>query len=210
MILWKQNNKKTAQQKIIEMKKIFIFLLYFIYFVNLGFSKNIIQLSNKKVALTKVNFNRLNGWDDEDFDLALSVFINSCSRIAELPNDKNLFPQQTKRKITKKYFSGVCKIANVIKNYNSKYKQVFFENFFVPYQVGNGSGIFTGYYIPTIRAKFTPDEEFKYPIYKRPDDLKDNEKYHYSRKDIYAGALKGKNLELLYTNDLIELFFTQI
>lgn len=36
---------------------------------------------------------------------------------------------------------------------------------------GRGSVLFTGYYTPIFDASLQPDEHFRYPIYRRPDDL---------------------------------------
>ena len=36
---------------------------------------------------------------------------------------------------------------------------------------GNNEVLFTGYYEPIFEGSLTPDETFKYPIYRKPDDL---------------------------------------
>ncbi len=97
----------------------------------------------------------------------------------------------------------------------------------------NGSGrvLFTGYYCPEIEASLTPDEKFKYPLYKKPDDLvladlgrfRKNMKgtllgrvengrfvpYH-KRKEIREGALDGRGLEIAWCADPTEIFFLQV
>ena len=94
--------------------------------------------------------------------------------------------------------------------------------------------LFTGYYIPTFEARFQEDEIFKYPIYKKPEDLKllklsplgidfknvilygkveDNgfKVPYYSRKEIdKEKILKGKNLEIAYLKDPLEILILQI
>jgi membrane-bound lytic murein transglycosylase A len=55
-----------------------------------------------------------------------------------------------------------------------------------------------------LRAKTKRDSIFKYPIYKRPDNL------NYTRKQINNGILENKNLEIFYTDDPVDLFFAHI
>lgn len=92
---------------------------------------------------------------------------------------------------------------------------------------GQGSVHYTGYYLPRLKAKRTPDAEFRFPIYSRPQELTQATiggklKWGYynsegvfgpyfSRYEIdWLGALTGKDLEIAYTNDFIKLFFVHI
>ncbi len=175
------------------------------------YSKNIkIRLSNE-LSLEETSFENLYGWNNENYKEALDVFLDNCERIVSLSIKYPIFPQAN-RKINKNDFYSVCKIADIIKNYNKEYIQVFFENYFIPFKIidnKNNYSLFTGYYMPTIKAKRKRDNIFKYPIYKRPNDLVDGIKY-YTREQINNGVLANKNLEILYTNDLVELFFFHI
>jgi membrane-bound lytic murein transglycosylase A len=96
---------------------------------------------------------------------------------------------------------------------------------------GKGRVLFTGYYCPEIEASLTPDGKFKYPLYKKPDDLvladlgrfRKNMKgtllgrvengrfvpYH-KRKEIREGALDGRGLEIAWCADPTEIFFLQV
>ena len=97
---------------------------------------------------------------------------------------------------------------------------------------GNGQVLFTGYFEPVYDAGRTPDETFRYPIYKKPEDLitadlslfsKDlkgrkitgrieGQKFlpYFSRKQIEEGALEGKNLELAWLKDPVDVAFLHI
>jgi membrane-bound lytic murein transglycosylase A len=190
-----------------------LLILLFVFNVNSVYAIKSEVILKNSVVLKRTDFSELSNWNSENFDEALIVFIENCNKINSLSSDKNIFAQaNTKRKITKIDFYTVCKIANVIKGYNTKYKQIFFENFFIPFKVikkENEKSLFTGYYIPTIRARTVKDEVFKYPIYKKPNDLHKYEQY-YSRKQINGGVLNNKNLEIFYTDDPVELFFAHI
>ena len=67
-------------------------------------------------------------------------------------------------------------------------------------QEGYQNVLMTGYYSPVLHARKNKVGEFIYPIYALP-------KYKgYSRAQIYNGALKGKGLELAYSNSLMDNF----
>ncbi|MBI4767478.1 MAG: MltA domain-containing protein [Deltaproteobacteria bacterium] len=93
--------------------------------------------------------------------------------------------------------------------------------------------LLTGYYEPTLQGSRNPSPRFRYPVYRLPDDLlfidlgNFSKKYqsqkltariegnqvipYYSRKEIdLEGRLAGKNLEILWVDDLLKLFFMHI
>lgn len=176
------------------------------------YSENLsINLSNGLI-LEETEFDNLYKWEEENYKEALDVFLDNCKKIMSLSVEYSIFPQANKR-INKNDFYSICKIADIVKNYNEKYLQAFFETYFIPFKIVDSNkknnSLFTGYYMPTIKAKRQKDEIFKYPIYKRPSDLVDGVKY-YTREQINSGVLSNKNLEIVYTNDLIELFFLHV
>jgi len=84
---------------------------------------------------------------------------------------------------------------------------------------GLGTVLFTGYYTPIFDASLTPDETYKWPLYKRPPDLATDKDgavlgrrtpegslvpEYYSRREIDGGALKGR--ELVYLRDRFEAY----
>jgi membrane-bound lytic murein transglycosylase A len=100
-------------------------------------------------------------------------------------------------------------------------------------QVKKGKVLFTGYYEPIYEGSLSPDETFKYPLYRLPDDLIRidlslfNEKFkgeniiariegkkilpYYSRYQIEAErALKGKGLEIAWLKDPLDVAFLHI
>ena len=187
-----------------------ITIIFCLFFSLQAHSKQEIITITDDVYLLKSTFEDLYNWENEDYKEALKIFLDSCKKIKSLPKDKNLFPQ-INSKINKNDFYAVCKIANIIKNYNHKYLQVFFESYFIPYRIVDikHNSLFTGYYLPQINAKRTKDDIFKYPIYRKAEDFENNGKY-YTRQEINDGILNDRNLEILYTDDLVELFFFHI
>lgn len=70
--------------------------------------------------------------------------------------------------------------------------------------------LFTGYYEPNIEASLVRTQDFSYPLYGVPDDLKPNVPYH-DRKTIDAeGILQAKNLEIAWIKNPVDGFFLQV
>ena len=109
------------------------------------------------------------------------------------------------------------------------------ENFFI-YRAtgknGNEKVLFTGYFEPIYQASLTPDKTFKYPLYRRPQDLItadlslfrgdlkgrkiagriERKRFvpYYSREEIASGALSGKDLELAWLKSPVDAAFLHI
>ena len=101
---------------------------------------------------------------------------------------------------------------------------------FVPSSADDQSAevLFTGYYQPVIEGSLVPTEEFRFPLYGKPDDLITAQPSddggrsasiidpgmplpYYSRREIdELGALKGRGLEIAWVKDPIEIFFLHI
>nr|WP_211294096.1 murein transglycosylase A [Vibrio gangliei] len=69
-----------------------------------------------------------------------------------------------------------------------------------------GNILFTGYFSPVIEMRHTPDHLFKYPVYAKPECGS----VCPTRAQIYAGALKGKGLELGYASNMIDPFLMEV
>ena len=95
----------------------------------------------------------------------------------------------------------------------------------------DGKSLFTGYFEPVLKGSYTREGPYTYPVYGVPSDLvsvanfegsnqpglrafgrMENGKIapHFTRAEIENGALKNQNLELLFVDDLIDLFFLHI
>jgi len=65
----------------------------------------------------------------------------------------------------------------------------------------------TGYYTPLLQARYSPQGEFRYPLYRMPPKGRGRLP---DRAAIYAGALSGRNLEIAYTNSLMDNFMMEV
>jgi len=110
----------------------------------------------------------------------------------------------------------------------------FFETWFEPVRVGDGSSFVTGYYEPEIAGQRTQGPGFNVPVYGVPSDLvrgwpdttppdqrtgrgqlgryDESGKFvpYYSRAEIEAGAIAGKAPVIAWAADPIDLFFVEI
>jgi membrane-bound lytic murein transglycosylase A len=126
-------------------------------------------------------------------------------------------------------------VENGTLSYEQKLKQI--KKDFVLYRSSgsNGSGkvLFTGYYEPLLSCRTAADGVYQYPLYKRPDDIievdltqfgngfpknklfgrLDGKKVipYFSREEIDRNkAIAGKDLEMLWCSDILEIYSLQV
>lgn len=182
---------------------------------------------------TTVTFAELPGWDRDDHLAAFKAFVASCKPVMEAARSGD------KSGVTKPpaELLAVCESALAGARGQVATKaaaRAFFEAHFRPQRVDQAQpeGLLTGYYEPLIKGSRTPQPGFWTPVYKRPADLvnvvpesergaKAGQFTHMrktdkglspylTRAEIEQGGLKGKDLELLYFEDEIDVFFMQI
>ncbi|MDO8721259.1 MAG: MltA domain-containing protein, partial [Syntrophales bacterium] len=72
---------------------------------------------------------------------------------------------------------------------------------------GKGRVIFTGYYEPVLEGSFSKSEKYRYPLYRPPGEAIPR----YRRAEIDGGgSLAGRNLEIIWVDDFVDLFFLHI
>jgi len=90
---------------------------------------------------------------DDDYNLALKLFINNC-----------------KTKYAKKIYKDLCTKAQTTKD-----AKKFFESNFDLYKIvnsnNNDKGILSGYYEASLKCSKTKKPPYIYPVYKTPKDL---------------------------------------
>lgn len=69
-----------------------------------------------------------------------------------------------------------------------------------------GQAQYTGYFTPVVDVQNWPDETYRYPIYSLPLGTDCS----FTRAEIDAGALRGRGLEIGWTNDVVNLYFSHI
>jgi len=90
-----------------------------------------------------------------------------------------------------------------------------FDFYPAPMSRARGDVLFTGYYQPVIDASPVETAEYRYPVYRVPDELRGRRgrarRTGYSRQDIdVLGRLRGKGYEIAWLRDPVDRFFLHI
>jgi membrane-bound lytic murein transglycosylase A len=186
----------------------------------------------KALIFNAVSFTQLAGWTNDVQGEALAAFRLSCQAWAKRKPGRRSGAAELD--ITVADWRDVCRQADSTGNDDTA-ARAFFEKQFIPYAVtddGRSQGLFTGYYEPLLKGSLEKAGDFTVPLYRRPEDLisADLGSFsealkgrhllgrvkgrrflpYYSHAEINAGALTGKDLELLYVDSIVDAFFLQI
>jgi membrane-bound lytic murein transglycosylase A len=184
------------------------------------------------VTYTPLAYAQVPGWEEDDHAAAFKAFLSSCERVAASARERaasDKLPPPPAALVAA--CAGARQLGAPVGRAAAK---AFFEAHFTPNAVAHdgAQGLLTGYYEPLVEGSRTPQGIFQTPIYKRPPDLvnlvdetqrgsvgmgltharktdKGTEAYP-TRAQIEQGALKDRNLELLYVADAVEVFFLQV
>lgn len=181
-------------------------------------------------AFTPVDFARLPGWATDDHAAAFAAFARSAHRVLIKPYRTGSLG------IACAAFDRAYEEARNLGQIDRSAARDFFERHFVPHRVtsapGAASGFVTGFYEPQVAASPVKTDEFRYPLLERPDDLVDVDdgnrpagmdpylafgrqsedgiiEYH-DREAIERGALDGKELEIAWLADPVDVFFIHV
>jgi membrane-bound lytic murein transglycosylase A len=155
-----------------------------IFFLGCSKEPQVIFTNMPKTQLIENEFDELPNWEDENYDLALSSFINNC-----------------KSSKTKKIYKELCQDAILSSNSKS-----FLIDEFTPYKVveqnSKMSNLLTGYYEPQLRGSLIKKEPYIYPVYETPNDLLiiDLSKQYPELKDYRLRGRIDKNRVVPYYN----------
>lgn len=169
--------------------------------------------------LRETSWDALNGFSEDNLAAGWSAWLQSCSTL------KN-----------KQLWQAACTAAAQWADPNNAAIQNYFRQYFNVYQAtnvdGGDSGLITGYYQPILHGSRSKTAEYRYPLYSRPADLITVELAslypelahkrirgrlseqklvpYYSRDEIEAQPSPLQGQELVWVNDIIDLFFLQI
>ncbi len=167
-----------------------------------------------------VPWTALPGWQDDHPAQAWPALLNSCRKMPA--RDAS--------------WKDICADAALFPDPDDKTARAFFETRFTPHAVvgrdGKMDGLITGYYEPLLYGSLVRTKRFRYPLYKRPDDLVTvdlGELYpelqgkhlrgrlegrrvvpYYSRADISNGKRPPDDDVLAWVDDPVALFFLEI
>ncbi|PIW26036.1 MAG: murein transglycosylase [Rhodospirillales bacterium CG15_BIG_FIL_POST_REV_8_21_14_020_66_15] len=186
-----------------------------------------------RLILEPAEFKTLPGWRTDALADGLAAFLASCPVLARQPADQPLgyLPEHG----TMGDLQRICEEVRTLDSKRTAQLQFFMERSFRPFRVRDGqtaTGKFTGYYEPLLRGSWQPDARYRHPVYSRPRDIVvvDMEKFdperrgeqlagrvvddrlvpYYDRREIAGGALRGRQLELLWVDSAVDLFFLHV
>jgi membrane-bound lytic murein transglycosylase A len=171
-----------------------------------------------KELFRATTFAAVPGWEKDNLREAWPAFLTSCEVLVRKPDWKE-----------------PCQVAGGVDAGSEKAIRLFFESFFIPYQVfnqdGSDNGLVTGYYEPLLRGARKRGGPYQTPLHRAPEDLLTidlstvypelknmrlrgrlvgNKVIPYpSRAEmLQSDALAGK--ELVWVDDAVEAFFLQV
>jgi len=194
------------------------------------------QLRIPDTTLEPVEFSNLKGWLDDDHAAAFEAFKKSCDAI--LRREKARADVKPLERALRAPCARTAEHKEPVSKETARI--FFEQNFrpLRISKVGEKDGFITGYYEPEIDGSRKPGGEFTVPFYRRPPELRMRlpgaaqakgpsraaaskrtragtrkvgriVPFH-DRAAIEDGALKGRGLELVWTDDEIDAFFTHI
>ena len=193
--------------------------------------------TKQSLSFKKSDFSELKNWNNDLHFEALEAFSKSCALILKIKSKDDFFINPNQKELGKiKDWQEICKKIPTNGFANKKIAQTFFETNFIPHLIvdkkDKTQGFITGYYEPTLKGSLTKKPPFVYPIYKMPQnsvtinlqqfDSKNKNgkisgiiKKHkilpfYTREQIENGALENQNLEIVWTDSLIDNFILHI
>jgi membrane-bound lytic murein transglycosylase A len=187
-----------------------------------------LKIPNSQVE--PVGWPDLAGWADDDHVAAFKAFMESC---------KAILPRTTPGRDAGPMFGAlqhVCRRGRAYAATDAAKARSFFEANFRPFRIstlGEPAGFLTGYYEPIVEGSRTWSQEFQVPVYRKPSNLvpanrrrfgdmfpnkgQVGRKFgrkkilpYYDRGEIEQGILTGRNLEICWLKDPIDLLFIQI
>jgi membrane-bound lytic murein transglycosylase A len=168
----------------------------------------------------EIPWDRLPGWQADRHAEAWPALLQSCRKLSG-------------RDVT---WRDICQDAQWMYTPDDATARAFFERHFRPHPMlgegGEPEGLITGYYEPLLQGSPTRTERFRYPLYRRPENLltvdmgalypelqgktvrgrlQGNRVVPYfSRAEITAGAQPLTGQELLWVDDAVALFMLQV
>jgi membrane-bound lytic murein transglycosylase A len=184
----------------------------------------LVSAAGARTVFEPVTYSALEGWQDDDHEAALAAFQRSC---AEILDHGRAFARPIKFGGKRAEWLSVCRNAAT-----AKQARKFFETELTPLRVSDPdrpAGLFTGYFEPQVLGSRSPSKTFPVPIYAKPKDLvpldaaqqkatglrygrivKGDAKPYFTRRQIEEGALKDRDLELVWLKDYADAFFIQV
>ncbi|KQS87505.1 MULTISPECIES: murein transglycosylase A [unclassified Rhizobium] len=180
--------------------------------------------------LQRVEFSDLPGWHADDPSPLLSALERCRQQVTTVKPHKTASLGISSADLMPAYAA-----ARHVDQGNAAGAIAFFEEQFVPFRIvrhDGKPGFVTAFFEPEVRVSATKDETFRFPFYRRPDDLVDIDDgnrpegmdpyfafgqmtdgvidEYPDRKAIEQGYLAGRGLEIAYAKSKTDVFFAHV
>lgn len=112
-----------------------------------------------QTTIISPEWSNLPGWESDRHSEAWPALLQNCK---VMPRKDSVW-------------QPICDLAGLIPSPTDQTAREFFEKYFEPQQLfasdGDATGLLTGYYEPLLKGSFQPDERYKYPLYKTPEQM---------------------------------------
>jgi membrane-bound lytic murein transglycosylase A len=169
--------------------------------------------------LRPADWSSLTGLEQDDLVQAWGPLMQSCGPLKK-----------------QEMWRSACEAAARLSSPDNVAIRAFLREHFAPYQLvnqdGSDTGLITGYYQPLLKGSRTRTDRYRYPLYARPDDLVavdlgnvypelahrrlrgklsgNRLSAYYSRGEIEVAQSPLAGREMMWVDDIIDLFFLQI
>ena len=179
--------------------------------------------------LKPVRFDDLPAWGADDHGAAFEAFRRSAVHVLQKPYKTGALG------VDRVAFDEAFADARSMTRATGVDARVFFERHFVPVRVvpeDGGKGLVTGFYEPVAKASSVRAGDYQFPLLSHPEDLVDVDDAnrpdgmdpylafarrapgglteYFDRGEIERGALQGRNLEIAWLSDKVDLFFIHV
>ncbi|MDD2832612.1 MAG: MltA domain-containing protein [Methylotenera sp.] len=185
--------------------------------------KTIAQIADYGL-LKSAEWEEVDGWQKDNLAAAWPAWMQSCSTLMHKMPWKSACNAATALNTKTSGKPNNKAIQNYFKQYFTVYKSTNID--------GTDTGMVTGYYQPILKGSRNPSAQYPYPLYAPPNDLITVEldslfpelKFkrvrgrlvgnklipYYNRGEIESETAPIKGRELIYIDDIIDVFFLQI
>jgi membrane-bound lytic murein transglycosylase A len=192
----------------------------------------VVEPPPEAALFSPVSFESLPGWREDRVSEALPALLRSCRRLAGVADDRPVGRQGVGGSAAD--WREACRDLESLSQSDDAALRASLKAHFAPFEVSNDGdplGLFTGYYEAELNGAMVPDEEFRWPLYRRPRDLVSVDLAQFgadlegvrivgrveegrlvpyrTRAEIDDGALAGQDLEIFWV-DPVDAFFLHV